>query len=154
MAVHPQKKHYTFEQYLVFLQNGEGRLEYDHGEITFMAGVTANHATISANMWRELDDALGDDATCRAYVVDRIVRLTPDVSFMPDVVVTCDISDQGEAFLLESPHLVVEVLSHSTEARDRTYKLINYQAKPTIQEIVFIDQYRQHVEVITRTDTG
>lgn len=154
MAANPEKKHYTFEQYFMLLQNGERRLEYDHGEITLMAGSSANHAAISANMWRELDDALGDDATCRAYVVDRVVRLTPDLSFMPDVVVTCDISDQGEAFLLESPHVVVEVLSRSTEARDRTYKLINYQAKPTIQEIVFISQYSQRVEVITRTNTG
>lgn len=38
--------------------------------------------------------------------------------------------------------------------RDRTYKLLRYQAKPGIQEIVFISQYVQHVEVITRTPSG
>jgi len=46
------------------------------------------------------------------------------------------------------------VLSKSTEARDRTYKLLRYQAKQSIQEIVLISQYVQHVEVITRTPTG
>ena len=104
-------------------------------------------------MWRVLDDALGEDTTCRAYMVDRVVRLTPEITVLPDVVITCDPEDQGDAFFLNSPHLVVEVLSKSTEARDRTYKLLRYQAKQSIQEIVFISQYVQHVEVITRTSS-
>ena len=151
MVANPKKRRYSFEQYLMLLRNNDSRLEYDHGEIYAMAGSSANHAAISANMWRALDDALGEDATCRAYMVDRVVRLTPDVTVMPDVVVTCDKADQGDAFFLDSPHIVVEVLSKSTEARDRTYKLLRYQAKQSIQEIVLISQYVQHVEVITRT---
>ncbi len=154
MAADPEKRRYTFKQYITLLQNTERRLEYDHGDIYFMAGSSANHAAISANMWRALDNALGDETTCRAYMVDRVVRLTPDLSVMPDVVVTCEATDQGEAFFLDSPRLVVEVLSRSTEARDRTYKLLQYQAKPSIQEIMFISQYVQHVEVITRTPSG
>ena len=88
--------------------------------------------------WRE-------DTNCRAYMVDRVVRLTPESIVMPDVVVTCEKADQDEAFFLDSPRVVVEVLSKSTEARDRTYKLLRYQAKQSIQEIVFISQYVQHV---------
>ena len=154
MAANPEKRRYSFKQYMTMLLNNDQRLEYDHGEIYALAGSSANHAAISANMWRILDDALGEDATCRAYMVDRVVRLTPDVTVMPDVVVTCDKANQGEAFFLDSPHIVVEVLSKSTEARDRTYKLLRYQATQTIQEIVLISQYVQHVEVITRTPSG
>ena len=154
VVANPERRHYTFEQYLMLLRNNDQRLEYDHGEIYAMAGSSANHAAISANMWRALDDGLRDDTACRAYMVDRVVRLTPDVTVMPDVVVTCDRADQGDAFFLDSPRIVVEVLSKSTEARDRTYKLLRYQAKQSIQEIVFISQYVQHVEVITRTPSG
>ena len=154
LAANPEKRRYSFEQYIRLLRNNDQRLEYDHGEIYAMAGSSANHAAISANMWRALDDALGEDATCRAYMVDRVVRLTPDVTVMPDVVVTCERADQGDAFFLDSPQIVVEVLSKSTEARDRTYKLLRYQAKQSIQEIVLISQYVQHVEVITRTTSG
>ena len=139
---------------MMLLQNSEQRLEYDHGYIYAMAGSTANHTAISANMWRLLDDALGEDTPCRAYMVDRVVRLSSEVTVMPDVVVTCEPSDQGEAFFLDSPHLVVEVLSKSTEARYRTYKLLRYQAKLSVQEIMLISQYVQHVEVITRTPSG
>jgi len=154
LAANPEKRRYSFEQYITLLRNNDQRLEYDHGEIYAMAGSSANHAAISANMWRALDDALGEDATCRAYMVDRVVRLTPAVTVMPDVVVTCERADQGDAFFLDSPQIVVEVLSKSTEARDRTYKLLRYQAKQSIQEIVLISQYVQHVEVITRTTSG
>lgn len=154
LAAHPDRRRYSFEQYITLLQNSEQRLEYDHGEIYALAGSSANHAAISANMWRALDNALGEDTHCRAYMVDRVVRLTPDIIVMPDVVVTCEKADQDDAFFLDSPRIVVEVLSKSTEARDRTYKLLRYQAKQSIQEIVFISQYVQHVEVITRTPSG
>src|SRR5947209_20491542 len=61
---------------------------------------------------------------------------------------------RGMLFFLDSPKVVVEVLFESTEARDRTYKLLRYQAKQSIQEIVLISQYVQHVEVIPRTPAG
>jgi Uma2 family endonuclease len=154
LVANPEKRRYSFEQYLTLLRNTDQRLEYDHGEIYAMAGSSANHAAISANMWRALDDALAEDTPCRAYMVDRVVRLTSDITVMPDVVVTCERADQGDAFFLDSPKVVVEVLSKSTEARDRTYKLLRYQAKQSIQEIVLISQYVQHVEVITRTPAG
>jgi Uma2 family endonuclease len=154
LAANPEKRRYSFEQYMALLQNNDQRLEYDHGDIYAMAGSSANHAAISANMWRVLDDGLGEHTQCRAYMVDRVVRLTPDVIVMPDVVVTCEQTDQGEAFFLDAPRLVVEVLSKSTEPRDRTYKLLRYQAKQSVQEIVLISQYVQHVEVISRTPAG
>ena len=154
MATQPKRQPYTFEEYLSLLRSSSQRLEFDHGEIYAVAGSSANHAAISFNMCRALDDALGDDSTWRAYVTDRVVKLQDNLTVMPDVVVTCEQADQGEAFFLESPCLVVEVLSKSTQARDRTYKLLLYQAKKTINEIVFISQRIQHIEVITRLDTG
>lgn len=154
MATQPKRRHYTFEEYLSLLRSSNQRLEFDHGEIYAMAGSSANHAAISFNTCRALDDALGDASPCRAYVADRVVKLQDNLTVMPDVVVTCEQADQGDAFFLESPRLVVEVLSKSTQARDRTYKLLLYQAKKTINEIVFISQRIQHIEVITRLDTG
>ena len=48
LAAHPEKRRYSFEQYMMLLQNNEQRLEYDHGDIYAMAGSSANHAAISA----------------------------------------------------------------------------------------------------------
>ena len=66
LPANPEKRRYSFEQYILLLQNNEQRLEYDHGDIYAMAGNSANHAAISANMWRALDDGLEADTTCRA----------------------------------------------------------------------------------------
>ncbi|MBA2286382.1 MAG: Uma2 family endonuclease [Ktedonobacteraceae bacterium] len=67
---------------------------------------------------------------------------------------SCDIADHGQAITIVSPHLVVEVLSPSTERADHTKKLPAYQACSAIQEIVFIRQDMQFVEVYRRSKTG
>lgn len=151
MAANPEKKLYTMQQYITMLQDSDQKIEYDHGEIHVREFSTSNHVRISQNMCRALDDALGDDPVCVAYMADKIVAIADEVRFMPDVVVSCNRADHGEAFWLEAPHVVVEVQSHSTEARDRTYKLAHYKANEHVQEIVFISQYVQQVEVFTRT---
>lgn len=154
MATNPENRRYTLEQYLMMLQNSERRMEYDHGEIFVMVGSSANHVRISQNMCKALDQALGNDATCVAYMVDRVVAVAEEIRFMPDVVVSCDIADHGETFILESPCVVVEVLSKSTGTRDRTYKLVRYQANEHIQAIIFINQFVQQIEVISRIENG
>lgn len=65
MATNPAKKRYSFDQYMTLLHNSTQRLEYDHGEVYLMAGSSANHAAISFNICRALEDALGDDMLCR-----------------------------------------------------------------------------------------
>ena len=119
-----------------------------------MAGGTSNHATISLNCGIALDQALGDDTVCRPYVSDKLVRVASTKMLIPDVVVSCDTADHGESQIIHSPILVVEVLSRSTEMTDRFVKLALYQAKESIQEIIFISQVIQRVEVFSRSTTG
>ncbi len=52
--------------------------------------------------------------------------------------VTCDPRDRGSGDLLQSPRLVVEVLSPSTELKDRTWKLQNFTAHATIEEYLLV----------------
>jgi Uma2 family endonuclease len=81
------------------------------------------------------------------------VRVAPSKILIPDVVVSCDIADHGESQIIDSPILVVEVLSLSTEMANRFVKLGLYQAKKSIQEIIFISQAVQRVEVFSRAAT-
>ena len=67
--------------------------------------------------------------------------------FHPDVTVTCDPHDRGVGDLLRSPRLVVEVLSPSTELRDRTWKLQNYTAHPTIEEYMLVSARSLEIEL-------
>ena len=67
--------------------------------------------------------------------------------YFPDVTVSCDPYDRGTAAVIRSPRLVVEVLSPSTEARDRGRKLQCYLACPTIEEYVLVDARSIRIEI-------
>jgi Uma2 family endonuclease len=154
MAMQPARQYMAFEQYLLLVNNSDRRYEYYDGEVRLMAGGTSNHATIALNCGVALDQALGDDAVCRPYVTDKLVRVAPTKILIPDVVVSCDAADHGESQIIDAPVLVVEVLSRSTEMTDRFVKLALYQAKESIQEIIFISQVIQRVEVFSRSASG
>ena len=67
--------------------------------------------------------------------------------FHPDVIITCDPRDQGAGDLLKSPRVVFEVLSPTTELRDRTWKLQNYLALPTLEEYILVDAKTLKMEI-------
>src|ERR1700736_1861340 len=148
------RQHMSLEQYVLLVNNSDRHYEYYDGEVRLMAGGSSNHAAIALNFGVALDQALGDDAVCRPYVTDKLVRVAPTRIVIPDVVVSCDTADHRESQIIDTPILVVEVLSRSTEMTDRFVKLALYQAKETIQEIIFISQIIQCVEIFSRSTTG
>jgi Uma2 family endonuclease len=48
--------------------------------------------------------------------------------------------------------LIIEVLSESTEAKDRGVKFAHYQTIESLQEYVLVSQWEQRVEVFRRRD--
>ncbi len=154
MAMQHTRQHMSLEQYLLLVSNSDQRYEYYDGEVSLLAGGSSNHAAIALNFGVALDQALGDDAVCRPYVSDKLVQVNSTKIVIPDVVVSCDLADHGESQIINSPILVVEVLSQSTEMTDRFVKLALYQEKESIQEIVFISQVIQRVEILSRSATG
>jgi Uma2 family endonuclease len=75
------------------------------------------------------------------------VRVSEKRYFHPDVTVTCDARDRGTTDLIQSPRLVVEVLSPSTEARDRGRKLQSYLALPSVEAYLLVDPRTVRVEI-------
>jgi Uma2 family endonuclease len=154
MAMQRTRQHMSLEQYLLLVTNSDRRYEYYDGEVSLLAGGSSNHAAIALNCGVALDQALGEDAVCRPYVSDKLVRVNSTKIVIPDVVVSCNLADHGESQIINSPILVVEVLSKSTEMTDRFVKLALYQGKESIQEIVFISQVIQRIEIFSRSATG
>ncbi|HLG62347.1 MAG TPA: Uma2 family endonuclease [Ktedonosporobacter sp.] len=71
----------------------------------------------------------------------------------PDVTVSCAEADsRADNTLIESPRVIVEVLSPGTETKDRGAKFKAYQSQETIQEIVLTSQFAQYVEVWQRNE--
>ena len=126
--------------------NPDRRYEYFDGYTYMMSGENANHATIGGNIHTLLKSLLRG-GPCRAYNSDMKVRVSANQYFHPDVTVTCDPRDRGTATLIQSPRLIVEVLSPSTETRDRRIKLQAYLACPSIEEYVLVDYRMMRLEI-------
>ena len=82
---------------------------------------------------------------------------TPDGLFTyPDVMVMCGAValTRDRPDTVTNPCVIVEVLSEATHDYDRGEKFILYQAIPTLQEYLLIEQDRVHLEHWRRQPTG
>ncbi len=137
----------SVEEYFELEENHpDTRYEYLDGYVYMMSGGSANHATISGNIYAILRSLLRS-GPCRAYNSDMKVRVSEKRYFHPDVTVSCDPCDRGTADLIQSPRLVVEVLSSSTEARDRGKKLQCNLSCPSIEEYLLVDSRSMRIEI-------
>ena len=134
------------EYFLLEENNPDTRYEYLDGYAYLMSGGSANHATISGNIYAILKSLLRG-GPCRAYNSDMKVRVSEKRYFHPDVTVSCDARDRGTADFIQSPLIVVEVLSPSTEAYDRGRKLQCYLACSTIEEYLLVDSRSMRIEL-------
>ena len=143
----------SYEEYLAWEATQEMRHEYINGEVIAMAGGTRNHNRVTGNIFKILDDALGD-RQCEVYIADVKVQVEPSCKyFYPDVVVTCDERDRDPQLVL-FPCLIIEVLSPSTEAYDRGFKFSQYRKFDSLQEYVLVQIERPVVEVFQRNQDG
>jgi Uma2 family endonuclease len=143
----------TLEEYFELEERDpDTRHEYVDGYVYAMAGGTFNHNTISANIHRILWNRLRG-SSCRVYNSDMKVHIAEKRYWYPDVTVSCDPGDRGTGQVLVSPRVVIEVLSPSTEMKDRTWKLKHYLACPTIEEYLLVDAKSQRVEIYRREKT-
>ena len=137
----------SVEEYFRLEENNpDTRYEYLDGYVYMMAGGSANHATIGGNIYAILRNLLRG-GPCRAYNSDMKVRVSETRYFHPDVTVSCDVRDRGTADFIQSPRLVVEVLSPTTETFDRGGKLRCYTACPTIEEYLLVDPRSMRIEI-------
>lgn len=145
MRQEPERK-YTLEEYWKLVETFPDRkYEYADGYIRMMTGGSVPHGEIAMNIGAALHAALRHSA-CHVYNSDVAVELFGQKCYYPDISVSCDPDDWARKKALESPTVVVEVLSPSTEGTDRIEKLKAYKRYPTIQEILLVDARKCYVE--------
>ena len=144
----------SVEEYFALEEdNPDTRYEYLDGYVYMMSGGSANHATISGNIYVLLRNLLRG-GPCRAYNSDMKVRVSEKRYLHPDVTVSCDSRDRGTTDLIRSPRVVIEVLSPGTEARDRGRKLQSYLACPSIEEYLLVDFRSMRIEIYRKEQKG
>ena len=155
MATAAAYAYLTQEEYLAFEREADIKHEYCNGQLYAMSGASRAHNLISLNIAGELRAQL-KGRTCEVYMSEMRVLVDAARSYRyPDVVVACDAPRfQDDVFdTLLNPTVIVEVLSLSTEARDRGEKFAEYAQLVSLREYVLVAQKAVHVEHYLRQGT-
>lgn len=140
----------SFEEFLEWELAQEAKHEFVGGVVVAFAGGTLRHAAITAKLLALIVPAA---RPCRTGTSDILIQMSHSARYA-DVVVTCDERDRLDDRTLRYPKLILEVLSESTSAVDRSEKLEEYTAIDTLDEYVMVDSRKRWVQVIRRSREG
>lgn len=155
MAV-PRTARFTVTEYLALEAVAEIKHEYIGGDIVGMAGAEPEHNLIAGNVRDALVSGLSG-RPCRTFTSDqRVFVEAVGEYFYPDVVLTCidPVYVDPSPRSLVNPQVIVEVLSDSTERRDRGEKWLAYQTIPTLTDYVMVASTSRKVEHYHRLPDG
>lgn len=151
MGIPDSDKDITVEEYIQGELASEVRHEYIGGQVYAMSGGSEAHNLLCGNWYSAIRQHLRG-RPCKVFMADMKLRLKiadEDIFYYPDVLVTCDPSDDDQLFKTK-PVLVVEVLSPSTERLDRREKFLSYIGLPSLKEYVLVDQEMMRATLFRR----
>ncbi|MGH3086647.1 MAG: Uma2 family endonuclease [Rubrobacteraceae bacterium] len=146
----------TEEEYLAIERRAEFRSEFLEGEMFAMAGASRRHNRIVSNLVITLGNQLRE-RPCNVYSNDMRVKIPGTGLYTyPDVVATCgeETFADDEQDVLLNPMVIIEVLSDSTEARDRGRKFEHYQSVESLSTYALVSQGAARVEQYVRQEGG
>lgn len=152
---------YTEAEYLAFERAAEERHEYLDGVIYAMAGESPEHGSISVNLIRIVSthllgkdcDVFTKDTKVRSGPLPKVRAQTKGLFSYPDLVVVCGERKYLDEYkdVLVNPTVIIEVLSDSTEKKDRRQKFIRYQQYlPSLVDYVLVSQEIPAIEIFHR----
>lgn len=148
--------YFTPEEYIDMERRAEFKSEYDCGQIFAMAGASRAHNLVSGNVFGALQRKLAE-SPCEVYSSDMRVQAASASRYSyPDVAVVCgkpEFLDAKEDTLL-NPLVLVEVLSPSTESKDRGEKFLRYRRIEALSDYLLVSQDAHRVEHFQRQADG
>jgi Uma2 family endonuclease len=131
-----------------------GRFERHSGVVVAMAPERAVHTRLKAATWLLLRQAIQVNLLpCEAFPDGMGVEIDADDDFEPDAIVRCGERLADDETKVPDPLIVVEVLSPSISATDRSKKREKYFRLPTVQHYLIVWADRRRV-VHHRRDGG
>lgn len=151
-AAQPISKTYTFDEYVALEQTEGIRYEYWDGEVVAMAGTTKRHNTIVQNIAFTLRP-FARKKGCQVYSENVRQKLKTGQRYVyPDIIYTCDPADleNDMGIWVNSPSLLIEVVSSSTHSKDFHEKRPHYTKLPSLLYYLLVSQTDYRVEVFER----
>jgi Uma2 family endonuclease len=117
----------------------DDRYELVDGEIVAMAGDSVRHNRTKFAAAQTLDGAVRMAGLPCLVLIDGVgVAINDKTLRIPDVLVQCGAEPAPEALIVESPIIVVEVVSPSSERDDINAKLIEYFSVASVRHYLII----------------
>lgn len=144
------------QEYLDGEKISDLRHEYIDGQVFAMAGSSVRHNRIAMNIVNFLYNAADTQGgICEVFSSDIKVSIKHRKSFYyPDVLLSCDETDNEDPYYKNNPCLLVEVLSNSTKDKDRVEKLLAYQTIDSLQAYIMVAQDHASVIVVSKNEQG
>ena len=143
----------TEKEYLDEEKMSEVRHEYLGGMVYAMSGASEAHNLITLTLASRLRAHLRGKG-CKVFMAEMKVRIEASgFYYYPDVMVTCDPSDDGTYFKTK-PTLIIEVTSPSTAVTDRREKALAYQGIASLREYVIVSQSEASIQLYKRDAAG
>lgn len=146
----------SYAEYLALERSTDQRYEWVDGVAYAMVGGSPAHSLLCSRVLVELARILGE-GPCNAYTSDLKIRpRTMRFASYPDVTVVCGEVEThvDDPHAILNPTVLVEVLSDSTEAWDRTGKFKRYRKLETLRDYVLVSQHERSIEVYSRGAGG
>jgi Uma2 family endonuclease len=135
--------------YLNYERGSTVRHEWVGGQMWMMTGGSGHHNRISGRLFAALLP-VADTTGCRVYIADMKV-VTDTFAYYPDVMVVCE-PETANTHHEEHPCLIAEVLSRSTQDRDRREKWAAYKTIGSLRHYLLVKQDDTQVEHRFRSD--
>jgi Uma2 family endonuclease len=149
-----QPRRLTVEEYFALEEGSEVRHEFFEGEVFAMAGASATHNRLAGNCYTYLRSGLRGKG-CEVFFESVQLAVEQGRYYnYPDVLVTCDPVDLQAERTMTAPILLIEVLSKSTENRDRSWKFNQYKQLPSLRHYLLVSQTTCLVEWYQREESG
>lgn len=146
MAIIKKLGHLSVDEYIQGELKSEVRHEYIDGQIFAMVGASKRHNLICTSLLTIIRAHL--KPPCRVYFADIKVQVNTTF-YYPDLVVSCT-ENMDSPYYEREPSLIVEVLSPSTEAKDRFEKRLVYQRLDSLKEYVLVSQDKESIEIFRK----
>lgn len=138
------------------LISGETSRKYElvNSILCDMTGSSPEHSSLAGRIDFMFQLQMVRSGPCRTHR-DQYVAIPGNNPVCPDVVLTCDLGDWNKdrrmkPFRIQSPLIVVEVLSPSTQDYDHKEKFASYKTCETLEVYMLVSQDARLVEVYRR----
>ncbi|HXO26223.1 MAG TPA: Uma2 family endonuclease [Thermoanaerobaculia bacterium] len=144
----------TPDEYLALERTAEIKSEFLDGQMIAMTGGSIRHGRIASNLVQAIGLQLRG-RSCEVFGSDvRVLVAQTGLYTYPDVTIVCGEPTLTDEHLdtLTNPTVLIEVLSPSTAAYDRTTKFEHYRALAALREYLLVSQDQPKVEQYVRQE--